>query len=1056
MSRRSLCVFCAYRDRARRALIQQQRTVRRRGLHETGRRPRPAQEAAAPEVAAAVPGDVKRQKASSEVYIPSYRPRWQSHATEAFTKPEQRAQQASKSKPMDLSSMRRVTYRRSNLAQSNSTPTSDNERTSTGWHLSVGEEERSDQNTATRPVFNHLLQVPWPIQPSNRQGQIRSKEKGIHEQRLRGADRDPPTLSSAHMASVDTLLSPPTEDSSPNEAVGVVRAVRSSKYITPDSVKRIFDGKSPSRPDTMAELGIPEREQRARLAANGQGPELSENEQMMAQATWSDGPTGNQTDSEQDVLEPPPRPHQPWRLTTPFARDSDVRKSRADRFGSQTDKVVTRPMSAPRADDQLVRFKFTDPLRTDGEPSEFLAEANRVAALPRASIHPALLGRTRGRDTSLLEEEDINSPVPRQKIRRRRSTAKSDDEVDELDVDETAEERQERLRRDRRIRKRNGPAKPIFLPDFISVSGLASRLKVDIVELLQRLRKLGFGDLSHDHVLTAENAGLIAAEYRFEPTFDNGTGEDLTASPVLDDQSHLPPRPPVITIMGHVDHGKTTILDYLRKSSVAAAEHGGITQHIGAFSVSMPSGKLITFLDTPGHEAFLSMRQRGANVTDIVILVVAADDSVKPQTIEAIKHAKTAKVPIIVAINKIDKPEANAERVKQDLARHGVEVEDIGGDTQVIGVSGKTGQGMVELEDATVTLSEVLDLRADPGARCEGWILEAATKKGGRVATVLVRQGTLSPGQIFVAGTTWARVRRLADDAGASVESAGPGTPVEVDGWRELPDAGTEVLECSDESQAKSVVAFRTKRAETQKQATDVEAVNEARRLDHIEWLERRAERVAQARREGKKISRVRIKDKTPTATNDGGPLVVPFIIKGDVSGSVEAVEESVKSLGNDLIRTKILDTGVGLVNESDVEMASVAKGEILAFNTKCMPGVDRMAEMAGVRVLEHSIIYHLTDEVIQTLTDRLPPIVTHSVTGEADIAEIFNINIKRRLSKPIAGCRVRNGVINRNAKVRVLHHGITVYDGGSIFFFSSPPIIPSSFIPRWKENFFF
>ena len=992
--------------------MQQQRTVRRRGLHQTGRRPGPAPEAAASEVAAAIPGDVKRQKASSGVYIPSYRPRWQSHATEAFTKP------ASKSKPMDLSSMRRVTYRRSNLAQRNSTPTSNDERTSTGWHPSFGAQERSGQNAGARPMFNDLLPVPWPVQSGHRQEQIRSKEKGTHEQHLRGADRDPPTLSSAHMASVDPLLGPPTPEISPNEAGSIVRAVRSGKYITPDSVKRIFDGKSSRRPDPMS-------------AANGNGPESSEDGQMMTQATWPDGTTGNPTDSEQDVLEPPPRPHQPWRLTTPFARDPGVRKTRADRLGSQTEKAVLRPLSAPRPDDQLVRFKFTDPLRTDGETSEFLAEANRVAALPRASIHPALLGRTRDRVTNLLEQEDIDGPVPRQKIRRRRSTAKLDDEIDDFEVDETAEERQERLRRDRRIRKRNGPAKPIFLPDFISVSGLASRLKVDIVELLQRLRNLGFGNLNHDHVLNAENAGLIAAEYRFEPTFDDGTGEDLKASPALEDQSHLPPRPPVITIMGHVDHGKTTILDYLRKSSVAAAEHGGITQHIGAFSVSMPSGKLITFLDTPGHEAFLSMRQRGANVTDIIILVVAADDSVKPQTIEAIKHAKTAKVPIIVAINKIDKPEANAERVKQDLARHGVEVEDIGGDTQVIGVSGKTGQGMVELEDATVTLSEVLDLRADPGGRCEGWILEAATKKGGRVATVLVRQGTLSPGQIFVAGTTWARVRRLADDAGASVESAGPGTPVEVDGWRELPDAGTEVLECLDESQAKSVVAFRTKRAETQKQAADVEAVNEARRLDHIEWLGRRAEREAQARREGKKISRVRIKDKTPTATDDGGPLIVPFIIKGDVSGSVEAVEDSVKGLGNDLIRTKILDTGVGLVNESDVEMASVAKGDILAFNTKCTPGVDRMAEMAGVRVLEHSIIYHLTDEVIQTLTDRLPPIVTHSVTGEAEIAEIFNINIKRRLSKPFAGCRVRNGVINRNAKVRVLHHGITVYDGG-------------------------
>lgn len=251
--------------------------------------------------------------------------------------------------------------------------------------------------------------------------------------------------------------------------------------------------------------------------------------------------------------------------------------------------------------------------------------------------------------------------------------------------------------------------------------------------------------------------------------------------------------------MGHVDHGKTTLLDWLRKSSIVATEHGGITQHIGAFSVTMPSGKIITFLDTPGHSAFLSMRERGAHVTDIVILVVAADDSVKPQTIEAIKHAKAANVPIIVAINKIDKEGSDIDGVKQDLAKNGVDIEDFGGDTQVVLVSGKTGQGMEELEEATVTLSEVLDMRAETDGPCEGWVLEAGTEKRGRVATVLVNRGTLKPGDIVVAGRTWARVRSLINEHGVGVKFAAPGTPVTVDGWKDQPLAGDSVIQAASE-----------------------------------------------------------------------------------------------------------------------------------------------------------------------------------------------------------------------------------------------------------------
>lgn len=568
---------------------------------------------------------------------------------------------------------------------------------------------------------------------------------------------------------------------------------------------------------------------------------------------------------------------------------------------------------------------------------------------------------------------------------------------------------------------------PVTIPEFVSVATLASLLRVKINTFTSKLRQLGFENTSHDHVFSAETAGLIAAEYRVEPVYEKTTmeGNDLHALPEVEDKSMLPSRPPIVTIMGHVDHGKTTLLDYLRKSSVAASEYGGITQHIGAFSVRMPSGKLITFLDTPGHEAFLTMRRRGAHVTDIVILVVAADDSVKPQTIEAIRHAKSARVPIIVAINKVDRPEANPEKVKQDLATNGVEVEDIGGDTQAICVSGKTGQGMDELEDATVTLSEVLDIRADPEGRCEGWILEAATKKAGRVATVLVRRGTLRPGQVVVADSTWARVKTLKNEAGIEIDSAGPGTPVEVDGWKDQPSAGADVLQCDDEEKAKSVVEFRSGQAERMKIASDVEAVNELRRWQHAKREEEEAK--------GRMRIRVTADDESLSSTGaDKTPSVieVPFVIKGDVGGSVEAVENSIMTMGNDRVRPKILRVGVGVVTEFDVELAGAAKGSIIAFNTKADANIVRLAEMEGVPILEHNIIYHLTDDVRQRLAGKLPALVVQRVTGEAEIAEVFTYQMKRSQSKAVAGCKVRNGIISRTSKIRVIHDQDTIFDG--------------------------
>lgn len=576
----------------------------------------------------------------------------------------------------------------------------------------------------------------------------------------------------------------------------------------------------------------------------------------------------------------------------------------------------------------------------------------------------------------------------------------------------------------KRVVMKNEAPIPIYLPDFISVGNLADALSIRPGDFLEAIHELGFEDATHDHVLDAETAGLIAAEFHFEPMFDT-TDKDLVAAPVPEDTSKLVPRPPVVTIMGHVDHGKTTILDWLRKSSVAASEHGGITQHIGAFSVPMPSGKVLTFLDTPGHAAFLDMRRRGANMTDIVILVVAADDSVKPQTIEAIKHAKEANVPIIVAINKVDKPDINIERVKQDLARHNVHVEDFGGDVQTVCVSGKTGKGMLELEEQTVTLSEMLDHRADPHVNAEGWIIEAATKKGGRVATVLVKRGTLRPGDVIVAGKTWARIRSLRNEAGVQIDEALPGTPVSVDGWREQPGAGSEVIQAPDEQKAKDVVEMRIEKEDTQKTGSDMQAINEARRTEREKReQERQRQQLAE---QGINTEEAKA---TVAGSEDGNSKAIPLLIKTDVSGSLEAVVNSVSAIGNNEVYPTILRSGVGPVGEFDVKHAAMAEGIIVTFGQPTDPEMSRLAQTEGVRILNHTIIYELIDDVKAKLSEYLTPTITTRVLGEAEIAEMFEIKMKQRKTTFIAGCKVKNGLIGRSHKVKVFRGDDIIYDG--------------------------
>jgi translation initiation factor IF-2 len=465
--------------------------------------------------------------------------------------------------------------------------------------------------------------------------------------------------------------------------------------------------------------------------------------------------------------------------------------------------------------------------------------------------------------------------------------------------------------------------------------------------------------------------------------------------------------------MGHVDHGKTTLLDWFRKSSVAAQEHGGITQHIGAFSVKLSSGKHITFLDTPGHAAFLAMRQRGANVTDIVVLVVAADDGVKPQTLEALKHARAASVPIIVAITKIDKDEARLDQVKADIARHGVEIEDFGGDVQVVCVSGKTGQGMGDLEENIVLLSDVLDMRAETDGMAEGWVLESSVKSVGRAATVLVNRGTLRKGDHIVAGRTWAKVRVLRNEAGVEVDEAPPSTPVELLGWRDQPEAGDMVIQAPDEGTAKDAAHYREQLADREKAIAEMTAQDQERR---------ERERTLAAAAENEEVA----------AAEESGTKTVNFTVKGDVHGSVEAVGAAVMEIGNNEVRPKVLRSAAGQITEFDVDHAAASGSHIINFNNAVPGNIKRKAENAGVKILDHNVIYRLIDEVRAVLSEHLEPTISTKVVGEADILQVFPINIKGRQYKNIAGCRVRNGQISRRGDVRyrVLRKGEKIFEG--------------------------
>ncbi|MFZ3034891.1 MAG: translation initiation factor IF-2 [Parvibaculum sp.] len=532
----------------------------------------------------------------------------------------------------------------------------------------------------------------------------------------------------------------------------------------------------------------------------------------------------------------------------------------------------------------------------------------------------------------------------------------------------------------------------VVIPEVITIQELSNRMTERAVDVIKILMKQGIM-LKITDVIDSDTAQLVAEELGHkvvrvaESDVETGlVGEDDAAETKL-------PRAPVVTVMGHVDHGKTSLLDALRKTSVVAGEAGGITQHIGAYQVVMNSGAKITFLDTPGHAAFTAMRARGARVTDIVILVVASDDGVMPQTIEAINHAKAAGVPMIVAINKMDKPEADATRVKNELLQHDVVVEDFGGDVIAVPISAKTGMGLDKLEETILLVSELLDLKANPDRAAEGIIVEAKLDRGrGPVGTVLVERGTLKVGDIIVAGAEWGRVRALINDRGENVPEAGPSVPVEVLGLGGAPEAGDTLAVVESEARAREVTDYR--------------------------WRMNRDKRVGTGGRTSLDQMLTQLKEKNISE--------LPIIIKADVQGSAEAIVQALDKLGTDEVKARVLHAGVGGITESDITLATASGAPVIGFNVRANTQARDAARNVGVEIRYYSVIYDLVDDIKAAMSGMLSPELRETFLGNAQILEIFNIS---KVGK-IAGCRVSEGIVRRGSSVRLIRDDVVVHEG--------------------------
>ncbi len=533
----------------------------------------------------------------------------------------------------------------------------------------------------------------------------------------------------------------------------------------------------------------------------------------------------------------------------------------------------------------------------------------------------------------------------------------------------------------------------VRMEEAISVGELAKQMSLKSSEIIAKLMELGMM-ATINQVIDQDTASIIAEEFEYQIEFTGFDETSILEEPEIE-EGQLQVRPPVVTVMGHVDHGKTSLLDRIRSASVAAKEHGGITQHIGAYSVELEDGRTVSFIDTPGHAAFTEMRARGANVTDIVVLVVAADDGVMPQTVEAIDHAKAAGVSIVVAVNKMDKPDANPDRVKQQLAERGLQPEDWGGDVMFFPVSAHTGQGIEELLEGLLLVAELQELKASPEGKARGTLVEARQERGrGTVATVLVQGGTLKVGDIFVAGAQYGRVRSMTDHFGAEVLEAGPSIPVELSGFSDMPAAGDDFIVVESEAKARQVATNRAQKVKAKQQAAlaggpmSLEEFAQRTQKDEAEELN--------------------------------------LIVKADVHGSLEAVRQAALELSGEKVRVNVIHGGVGGVNESDVQLALASKALIVGFNVRAEPRAAELAEGSGVSIRFYRVIYELIDDVKAAMTGLLAPVEKEVVLGRAEVRDTFGVP----KIGTVAGCYITDGMARRGAHLRLLRDNIVVYEG--------------------------
>ena len=708
-------------------------------------------------------------------------------------------------------------------------------------------------------------------------------------------------------------------------------------------------------------------------------------------------------------------------------REAEEERQRAEeeqrRAAEEEEARQRAEAEAKREAEEEAKRVAAAPATQDGAPSVEAPSQAPVtdAAVAKASAPAPAKERTKtdeaspaaARKTGINLEEDLGgrikrkttAPAPKTPSRKNEDQRRRHGKLTISQALEGREGRQRSLASVRRQREkmkaleRGGNAqlphkviREVVVPETITVQELANRMAERGVEVVKTLMKLGVM-ATINQTIDADTAELVTEEFGHKIKRVTAADVEIGIRGDEDNEGSLQSRPPVVTIMGHVDHGKTSLLDALRSTDVAGREAGGITQHIGAYQVTVDSGDKVTFIDTPGHAAFTEMRSRGANVTDIVILVVAADDGIMEQTVEAINHAKAAEVPIIVAINKIDRPDSDPNRVKTELLQHELVVEDMGGDILAIEVSAKERTNLDKLIEAILLQAELLELSANPDRSAQGVVIEAKLERGrGPVATVLVQRGTLKIGDIFVSGSEWGRVRAMLNEHGESIEEAGPALPVEVLGLNGAPLAGDDFIVVEHEARAREIAEFRGQTKREKEMAASGRGTLE-QMLDRIK---------------------------------EGEASELPVVIKSDVQGSLEAIVSSLEKLGTDEVKARILHAGVGGINESDTTLARSTGAMIIAFNVRANPQAREMARRDGVDIRYYSIIYNVVDDIKAAMSGMLSPMQRENFLGYAEIREVFS---NSKVGK-VAGCMITEGIVKRGAKVRLLRDSVVIHDG--------------------------